>query len=302
MRDRDVVQRRAGAVLAMASTVVLVAQFTQASGAPRHTERTTPAPAPVARRTTTSPPAAPASAQRRSQRASAAEAAELDRAVDDVLAHSAFIQRGGGTRRDIALTFDDGPGPYTPKVLVELNKRNAKATFFVVGQQERRFHTATMAEIYRGHAVGDHTEGHARLASLPAQAQYDQLVVPMQWLSMYGLPRPRLFRPPYGSYNQTTLDQARRLRMLMVLWTVDSEDYREPGVGRIVDKVVAAARPGAIILMHDGGGDRSQTIAAIPKIIGRLRAKHYHFVTVPELLRDDPPPAGRELPTLRSEG
>ena len=84
----------------------------------------------------------------------------------------------------------------------------------------------------------------------------------------------------------------------MVLWSVDSKDYERPGVRRIVERVVAAARPGAIVLMHDGGGNRAQTIAAIPKIVKRLRAKHYRFVTVPQLLRDDPPPAGRSAPRL----
>jgi len=86
--------------------------------------------------------------------------------------------------------------------------------------------------------------------------------------------------------------------MLMVLWSVDSGDYARPGVEQIVDRVVSAARPGAIVLLHDGGGDRSQTVAAIPKIVKRLRAKHYRLVTVPQLLRDDPPPAGRRPPQL----
>ena len=90
----------------------------------------------------------------------------------------------------------------------------------------------------------------------------------------------------------------------MVLWSVDSKDYERPGAEQIADGVVAAARPGSIVLMHDGGGDRTQTVAAIPKIVKRLRAKHYRFVTVPELLRDDPPPAGRQLPQKQhsSEG
>ena len=79
----------------------------------------------------------------------------------------------------------------------------------------------------------------------------------------------------------------------MVLWTVDSKDYERPGVRADRRPRRRRARPGAIILMHDGGGDRTQTVAAIPKIVRRLRAKHYRFVTVPELLRDDPPPAGR---------
>jgi peptidoglycan/xylan/chitin deacetylase (PgdA/CDA1 family) len=221
-----------------------------------------------------------------------------DRAVTAVLRHSAFVARGGGNRREIALTFDDGPGPYTPDVLIALNRLNVKATFFVVGQQEQTFRTAMMAAIGRGHVIGDHTEGHRRLAPLPAADQYEEMLAPLQWLAQFGLPRARLFRPPYGSYDDDTFTALRRLGMLMVLWSVDSKDYERPGVRQIVDGVVAAARPGAIVLMHDGGGDRTQTVAAIPKIVKRLRAKHYRFVTVPQLLHDDPPPAGRVAPRL----
>ncbi|MGH2918892.1 MAG: polysaccharide deacetylase family protein [Solirubrobacteraceae bacterium] len=228
--------------------------------------------------------------------------AELDQAVRNVLARTPFVARGGGKKRLIALTFDDGPGSYTPKVLAALNRRNARATFFFIGSQERTFHNATIAQIRRGHAVGDHTESHRRLARLPASTQHDELLAPMQWLARYGLPRPLLFRPPYGSFNATTLDQARRLGLLMVMWSIDSKDYGKPGVEQIVQRVVAQARPGAIVLLHDGGGDRSQTVKAIPKLIGRLRARHYHLVTVPELLRADPPPPGRPLPRLRSQG
>ena len=220
------------------------------------------------------------------------------RAIAAVLRHSAFIARGGGRRREIALTFDDGPGPYTPGVLIALNRLHVKATFFVVGYQEHAFRTAMMAAIGRGHVIGDHTAGHRRLARLSPAEQYEEMLGPLHSLAQFGLPRPQLFRPPYGSYNDATFDGLRRLGMLMVLWSVDSKDYERPGVQRIVDRVVAEARPGAIVLMHDGGGDRAQTIAAIPKIVKRLRAKHYRFVTVPRLLRDDPPPAGRSAPRL----
>jgi peptidoglycan/xylan/chitin deacetylase (PgdA/CDA1 family) len=78
--------------------------------------------------------------------------------------------------------------------------------------------------------------------------------------------------------------------MLMVLWSVDTADYTRPGVKRIVYTAVSGARPGAIILMHDGGGPRSQTVAAVPTIVRDLRRRHYRFVTVPRLLLDDPPP------------
>jgi peptidoglycan-N-acetylglucosamine deacetylase len=108
--------------------------------------------------------------------------------------------------------------------------------------------------------------------------------------------RPRLFRPPYGSFNHTTIHELRVLHLLMVLWSVDTDDYLKPGVPVILERALAGAHPGAIILMHDAGGDRTETIAALPKIIHDLRARGFHLVTVPELLLDDPPPAGEPLP------
>jgi peptidoglycan/xylan/chitin deacetylase (PgdA/CDA1 family) len=231
----------------------------------------------------------------------ALQQARFDRAVGKVLSYSAFVARGGDEKREIALTFDDGPGPYTPKVLIALNRLHVKATFFVIGQQERRFQPALLAERRRGHVIGDHTETHAHIGSLAPADQYREMLLPSEQLTAYGLPRPLLFRPPYGSYDQATFAELKRLGMLMVLWTVDSQDYRRPGVRQIIDRVVSGARPGAIMLLHDGGGDRSQTVAAIPKIVKRLRAKHYHLVTLPRLLADDPPPDGRRPPKLHTE-
>ena len=91
--------------------------------------------------------------------------------------------------------------------------------------------------------------------------------------------------------------ELRGLHLLMVLWSVDTDDYLQPGVAVIVERALAGARPGAIILMHDAGGTRTQTIAALPTIIHRLRARGFHLVTVPELLRDDPPPPAQTLPS-----
>jgi peptidoglycan/xylan/chitin deacetylase (PgdA/CDA1 family) len=85
-------------------------------------------------------------------------------------------------------------------------------------------------------------------------------------------------------------------RMLMVLWSVNPEDYTRPGRKRIVKRVLEAVRPGSIVLMHDGGGDRSQTVAAVPRMVRKLRARGYRLVTVPRLLADDPPPRGQGPP------
>jgi peptidoglycan-N-acetylglucosamine deacetylase len=88
----------------------------------------------------------------------------------------------------------------------------------------------------------------------------------------------------------------------MVLWTVDTSDYQMPGVEAIVDAAVNGAKPGAIILMHDAGGDRSETVEALPKIIRALRARHYKLVTVPRLLLDNPAPADQDVAALAGAG
>ena len=217
-------------------------------------------------------------------------------AVDRVLAYTPFVTRGGGTVREIALTFDDGPGPYSKQFVSELRRLHAPATFFTVGFLGRWFSAATRSELAAGDVVGDHTERHRMLGLLRRADQRDEIVSQTQWVHRAGGPFPRLFRPPYGSFDRTTFAVLRKLRMLMVLWSVDTDDYRRPGVGVIVARALAGARPGAIILMHDGGGDRYQTLVALPTIVKALRRRGYRLVTVPQLLRDDPPPGGQPLP------
>jgi peptidoglycan-N-acetylglucosamine deacetylase len=222
--------------------------------------------------------------------------AEEDQAVAAVLAYTPFVKEGGARGRDIALTFDDGPGPYTPGVLDVLERLHVHATFFAIGAMERYFSASTVRELRDGDVVGDHTETHPEMALLSAHEQHEELFEQIARIELLGGPRPLLFRPPYGSYDATTMRELRALHLLMVLWSVDTGDYLRPGVGVIVKRVLAGAHPGAIILMHDGGGDRSQTIAALPTIIRALRSRGFHLVTVPQLLADDPPPPGQQLP------
>ena len=218
-------------------------------------------------------------------------------AVKAVLAYTPFVKEGGNRGRDVALTFDDGPGPYTPAVLSVLERLHARATFFEIGAMLRYFSASTVRELRDGDVIGDHTETHPEMATLSAHAQHEELFEQILHVELLDGPRPTLFRPPYGSYDPTTIRQLRALHLLMVLWSVDTDDYLQPGVPVIVQRALAGARPGAIILMHDAGGTRTQTIAALPEIISRLRARGFHLVTVPELLRDDPPPPGQTLPS-----
>jgi peptidoglycan/xylan/chitin deacetylase (PgdA/CDA1 family) len=216
--------------------------------------------------------------------------------VKAVLSYTPFLVAGGAHGREVALTFDDGPGPYTPEVLSVLERSHAPATFFAIGKMERYFSASTAREVQDGDAVGDHTQSHLALATLSAHEQREQLFEGIARVEIAGAPRPELFRPPYGSFNATTLAELHSLGLLMVLWSVDTNDYLQPGAPVIVERALAGARPGAIILMHDGGGNRAQTIAALPQIIHDLRARGYALVTVPRLLRDDPPAAGLPIP------
>jgi peptidoglycan/xylan/chitin deacetylase (PgdA/CDA1 family) len=134
------------------------------------------------------------------------------------------------------------------------------------------------------------------LGRLKLRSQRDQIVRASSVAERLGAPPPRLFRPPYGSFDATTLKVLRRMRVLMVLWSTDTGDYRLPGVKAIVRAALRGARPGAIILMHDAGGIRTQTIAALPTIIRELRRRHYRLVTVPRLIADGPPPRAQPLP------
>jgi peptidoglycan-N-acetylglucosamine deacetylase len=222
--------------------------------------------------------------------------AEGNAAVSRVLGYTPFVRLGGGQAKYIALTFDDGPGPYTPEVLSVLERFHVRATFFAIGKMERYFSVSTAREIHDGDVVGDHTETHPQLATLSAHDQHEQLFEQLVRVELVGGERPTLFRPPYGSYNATTMRELRALHLLMVLWSADTEDYLQPGVPVIVQRALAGAQPGAILLMHDGGGNRSQTVAALPTIITELRARGYRLVTVPELLIPNPPPTGQPLP------
>jgi peptidoglycan-N-acetylglucosamine deacetylase len=220
-----------------------------------------------------------------------------EKAVDSVLAYTPAVTSGGSKGHELALTFDDGPGPYTQQLVGVLNKYHVHATFFAIGEEERYFSAGTLLELHSGDVVGDHTETHPPMASLSAHDQYEELFEQIARIEILGGPRPRLFRPPYGSFDATTFRQLRKLHLLMVLWSTDTSDYTLPGVRAIEQSALAGAHPGAIILMHDAGGNRQETIAALPAIITGLRRRGLHPVTVPQMMLDDPPPRGRPIPT-----
>lgn len=213
-----------------------------------------------------------------------------------ILGYTPYLALGSPRRREVALTFDDGPSTWTPKILAVLRREHAVATFFEIGR-EARAHPRYTAELVRaGMPIGDHTETHPPLGELPAAAQRREIAQAARSISSAGAPSPLLFRPPYGSFNSKTLAILRARHMLMVLWSVDTSDYLQPGAARIANTAISGARPGAVILFHDGGGRRSQTLAALPRVIHALRRRGFRLVTIWKLLHDDPPPRHQAPP------
>lgn len=214
-----------------------------------------------------------------------------DTAVANAQQRLDFLSRGGDNRKELALTFDDGPTKYTRQILKILKKHGAHATFFQVGKQVREHPeiTAQMAST-PGVEIGNHTDAHALLSQLGLGDQEHQITGGAQAIIDAGGRAPRLFRPPYGATNDTTMKLLDQMGALPVLWSIDSLDYTRPGVDAIVGGIVDRAEPGSIVLMHDGVENRAQTVAALPKIISRLKKRGYRFVTVSEMLVDNPPP------------
>lgn len=282
---RTTIRRRRASAAALFSVIVVLAIGVSLSrgGARNHHSRRPP------RHTAATHP----TAAQQQGRLRAAESAAIDR----VLSYTPAIRSGGSRGDEVALTFDDGPGPYTVQLVHTLQALHVQATFFAIGEEERYFSAGTIAELQAGDVIGDHTETHPMMASLSPHEQHEELFEQSIRIQLLGGPTPRLFRPPYGSFNATTFKELRKLHMLMVLWSVDTSDYTLPGVSTIVQRALAGVQPGAIILLHDAGGDRSETIAALPAIVRGIRARGLRPVTVPRLLLDDPPPRGLPVPT-----
>ena len=198
----------------------------------------------------------------------------LDRGkLSDRVVPVAFRPAAGATGPlAVALTFDDGPWPHTTaQILAILVQRQAPATFFVVGRQVQRYPDLVRQEVAAGMAVGSHSYGHPQpFDRLPVARIRDEIAHGRRTLVPLEV-RPVGFRPPGGATTSTVMAAAQELGDRTVLWSVDPADW-QPGVtaDQLVWRVLAGARPGAIVLLHDGGGDRSATVAALPAIIDGL--------------------------------
>lgn len=183
----------------------------------------------------------------------------------------------------VALTFDDGPWDGTTEQVLDILKQyNIKATFFWVGLHIQRHPELARQVVAAGHAIGNHTWRHP-LQTLDAATAAEEIGNTERLIYETTGVRASLFRPPGGNLNGSLVPYAQGQKYTVTLWSVESGDYYV-SAPLIVDNVLRNVQPGGIVLMHDGGGDRSATIQALPQIITTLQQQGYRFVTVPELL------------------
>ena len=179
--------------------------------------------------------------------------------------------------KQVALTFDDGPSGYTNQVVDILDEYGAKGTFFVIGRQVSSGARVLRKALNHGHELANHSYNHE---SLPGASSMQATNSAIERATGF---RPCEFRPPYGAVNSGVVSAANSLGMSTVLWDIDTNDWQTPGSGAIYSTATNAG-PGSIVLMHDGGGNRSGTVAALPEIIRNLQGRGFKLVTVTEIL------------------
>ena len=187
----------------------------------------------------------------------------------------------------VALTFDDGPSTYTEQYLKILAQYNAKATFFNLGSQIREYPKLSKAIVDAGCQVASHTDKHQELPALDAESLQQEFTNTFKSIKDADGVDTTIFRPPYGEFKESTWLKSGGLVSASIIWNLDSEDWRRPGVDAIVSNCTTGVTSGDIILMHDGGGNRDQDVEALPKILQTLTDQGYTFVTMNELMASD---------------
>ena len=209
------------------------------------------------------------------------------RLVGCVPSGPSWVFHGPRQAREIALTFDDGPWYDTLQFLRLLEREHVVATFFQIGDQIADYgeHGVDRRMLADGDMIGDHTwnyGGDVVAGGSGAEAQIDEAAAAIRKAT--GGFQPCLFRAPGGSVTPALLRKARSLGFATIQWDVDPRDWTTPGTAAIYDNVIANAHDSAIVIQHDGGGDRSETLAALPVEIAALRHRGYRFVTLTEML------------------
>jgi peptidoglycan/xylan/chitin deacetylase (PgdA/CDA1 family) len=197
-----------------------------------------------------------------------------------------YLTRGPDDQPAVALTFDDGPDPrYTPRVLETLERYRVTATFFCVGAAARAHPDLLARAADAGHLVANHTWSHPYLPDLSHEELRWQVEATGSALTAAAgqAAAAGLVRPPYGAYTPDVLSWLAEQDATTVLWDIDTDDWQLPGPDVIAGQAVQGARNGSIVLMHDGGGDRTQTATALPRIIEGLHNRGFRLVTVAQL-------------------
>jgi peptidoglycan/xylan/chitin deacetylase (PgdA/CDA1 family) len=200
------------------------------------------------------------------------------------------VWAGPTDQKAVALTFDDGPSPvYTPQIMALFKKHQAHGTFFVMGQRVEQYPGLVQALIKDGHEVGNHSFSHPHFTEIAQPSREQELERTAVELDLLGCPRSeRLFRPPYSAYDDRLKTYLAHTHRRLVLWSIDSGDWRGLAAPAIIKNVLSRVRNGSIIIFHDGDenarANRHPTVEALSTILPALKAAGYRMVTVSELL------------------
>jgi peptidoglycan/xylan/chitin deacetylase (PgdA/CDA1 family) len=188
----------------------------------------------------------------------------------------------------VALTYDDGPGAGTqgtPAILALLAEHGARATFFVLGEEVRKRPEVLRSAARAGMEIENHGDRHVNMATLGPGALRRVIAAGATAIERETGKRPHFLRPPFGAQDARVRAVAHAQGERVVIWSVDTRDWTNPGSGLIVQRVLGQLRPGAIVLLHDGGADRSQTVEATRQLLPALQARGYRVVTLDRLLQ-----------------
>lgn len=186
----------------------------------------------------------------------------------------------------VYFTFDDGPGPYSQQLMDLFAEYNGQATFFVLGNQVRPNSETIRAEAKAGHYIANHTNTHTSLSGVTPEQFMNQVKSTEQIIlevagDLFTLDKAvKYLRPPYGATDANTMNYAFAMGYAVVLWDIDPQDWRRPGADVIANHIVSSVYPGAIVLSHDGGGDRTQTVEAYKQALSQLSAQGYVFKNI----------------------
>lgn len=197
-----------------------------------------------------------------------------------------FYRMGDPKQRYIALTFDDGPeSKWTPRILDILRDKQIKATFFVIGRELEKYPDIAQRMVGEGHVIANHTYNHVNLNNVSPDQMASEINQGASAIAKFTGKKPKLLRPPFGAQNPKVVEIANNNGSFVILWSVDTEDWRGLDAQTIRARVVPIVKNGDIILQHNGEGPNLEgSVTVLPILIDEIKARGYTFVTIPEIL------------------